>query len=299
MDTLPMSLDSLAAAHGGLHDFRMTSAVEIRALLNRICSANVTLILNASDGTSWDVKPWVIDSARAAISMTFDGDKADPKLELVLESAQVIAVGVIDDVKIQFDVQGLVLVQGPNSAALRCTLPREIYRFQRRENFRVRPPVRNAPAARITHPGLPALLRIIDVSVGGCALFLPEDVPPVEAGTVVHGVVLDLEVNVRVQTDLRVQHVSSLNIGQRRHEDRLPVREPEQQLAAQLAALHRADAKTRAPRDRLNTTAGNQSARSANSGWTPTPAQLSGATRQKAPIPSMLWIGASIPLSFR
>jgi c-di-GMP-binding flagellar brake protein YcgR len=191
----------------------MTSAVEIRAMLGRLCSANIVLNLNASDGTSWEARPWVIDSARSAISMTFDGDKADPRLECVLESTQVIAVGVIDDVKIQFDVQGLVLVQSATSAALRCAVPRELYRFQRRENFRVRPPVRTAPAARLTHPGLPALLRIIDVSAGGCALFLPEGAPPIEAGMVIQGVVLDLEVNVRVQTDLRVQHVSTLSAG--------------------------------------------------------------------------------------
>lgn len=208
-----MSLDSLAASHGGLHDFRMTSAVEIRAMLNRVCSASAILNLNAADATSWEVKPWVIDSARSAISMMFDGSKDDPRLQRVIESPLVTAVGVIDDVKIQFDAQGLVLVDGGNSSALRCAMPRELYRFQRRENFRVRPPVRNAPAARITHPGMPTLLRILDVSAGGCALFLPNDSPPVEAGTVLRAAVLDLEVNVRVQTDLRVQHVSALTAG--------------------------------------------------------------------------------------
>jgi flagellar brake protein len=213
MDTLPMSLDSLAASHGGLHDFRMTSAVEIRAMLNRVCSASAVLSLNAADGTTWEARPWVIDSARSAISMMFDGDKDDPRLQRVIESTQVTAVGVVDDVKIQFDAQGLVLVDGGTSSALRCAMPRELYRFQRRENFRVRPPVRNAPAARIAHPGLPTLLRILDVSAGGCALFLPNDAPPVEAGTVLRAAVLDLEVNVRVQTDLRVQHVSALNPG--------------------------------------------------------------------------------------
>jgi len=211
MDTLPMSLDSLAATHGGLNDFRMTSAVEIRAMLNRVCNANAALVLNALGSVSFEVRPWVIDSARSAISLTFDGDKQDPKLQRVLEASQVTAVGVIDDVKIQFEVQGLVLVDGGNSAALRCAVPRELYRFQRRESFRVRPPVRNAPAAKITHPGLPALLRILDVSAGGCALFLPDDAPSLESGTVLHGAVLELEVNVRVQTDLRVQHVTELN----------------------------------------------------------------------------------------
>jgi hypothetical protein len=37
MDTLPMPLDSLVATHGGLHEFRMTSSVEIRNMLTRIC----------------------------------------------------------------------------------------------------------------------------------------------------------------------------------------------------------------------------------------------------------------------
>jgi flagellar brake protein len=183
MDTLPMPLDSLAAAHGGLHDFRMTSSVE----------------------------PWAVDSARAAISLVFDGDPADPRLQSVLQSDQVIAVGVIDDVKVQFEVSGLVLVQGASSSALRCAMPREMYRFQRRDSYRVRPPLRAAPAARLAHPQLPPMLRILDVSMGGCALFLPGKTPSVSAGTVLEDAQLDLEVNVRVTTDLRIQHVSELN----------------------------------------------------------------------------------------
>jgi c-di-GMP-binding flagellar brake protein YcgR len=130
----------------------------------------------------------------------------------VLECGQVIAVGVIDSVKIQFDVHGLVLVQSANSSALRCAMPREIFRFQRRDSFRVRPPLRSAPAARLSHPGLPGLLRILDVSMGGCALFLPGDSSPVGAGTILRDVQLDLEVNVRLQTDLRIQHVSAVGV---------------------------------------------------------------------------------------
>jgi flagellar brake protein len=210
MDTLPMPLDSLAATHGGLHDFRMTSSVEIRAMLNRICDGNVVLTLNANDGTDWVVKPWLIDSARSALSMMFEGARDDPRLQRVLECSQVIAVGVIDNVKIQFDVHGLVLVHSGSSSALRCSTPREIFRFQRRDSFRVRPPARSAPAARLSHPGLPGLLRILDVSMGGCALFLPGETSPVSGGTVLRGVQLDLDASVRVQTDLRVQHASPL-----------------------------------------------------------------------------------------
>lgn len=206
-----MPLESLAATHGGLHDFRMTSSVEIRAMLTRLCNGSVTLALNASDGSDWAARPWAIDSARAAISLVFDGDPAEPRLQSVLQSSHVIAVGVIDNVKIQFEVSGLVLVQGANSCALRCAMPREIFRFQRRDSFRVRPPLRAAPAARLAHPQLPPMLRILDVSMGGCALFLPGKTPAVTAGAVLEDVELDLEVNVRISTHLRIQHVSELN----------------------------------------------------------------------------------------
>lgn len=206
-----MPLESLAATHGGLHDFRMTSLVEIRAMLTRLCNGSVALVLNTNDGSDWTARPWAIDSARAAISLVFDGDPADPRLQRVLQSSEVIAVGVIDDVKIQFDVSGLVLVQGANSSALRCAMPREIFRFQRRDSFRVRPPLRAAPAARLTHPHLPPMLRILDVSMGGCALFQPGKTALVSAGEVIEDAQLDLEVNVRIATDLRIQHVSELN----------------------------------------------------------------------------------------
>ena len=32
-------------------------------------------------------------------------------------------------------------------------------------------------------PDMPLALRILDVSIGGCALWLPADVPPLQAGT--------------------------------------------------------------------------------------------------------------------
>lgn len=206
-----MPLDSLAAAHGGLHDFRMTSSVEIRAMLTRLCNGSITLVLNSSDGTDWPTRAWAVDTARAAITLVFDGDPADARLQRVLQSDQVIGVGVIDNVKVQFDISGLVLVQGADSSALRCAMPREIFRFQRRDSFRVRPPLRAAPAARLAHPQLPPMLRILDVSMGGCALFLPGKSPTVTAGAVVEDAELDLEVNVRITTDLRIQHVSELN----------------------------------------------------------------------------------------
>ena len=49
-DTLPMPLESLSAARGGLDEFRITSPREVTAMLKQFQDGNVMLNLN---GSSW------------------------------------------------------------------------------------------------------------------------------------------------------------------------------------------------------------------------------------------------------
>ena len=139
-----MPLDAVAAAHGGLDDFRLTSVSEIGAMLKRLLDGNVPLSLNAPDGSSLSATLWTIDSARGHIS--FNPDLHDPNLARFVEADEAVVVGYLDSVKLQFDVGDLVMVHGAQASALSCAFPREMYRFQRRNGFRVRPAAR--PAAR-------------------------------------------------------------------------------------------------------------------------------------------------------
>ena len=211
MDTLPMPLDELAATHGGLAEFRLTSPLEITTTLQRLCDANVTLNLNGPDGSVCSVRLWTVDKARAAISFSANAD--DPKLHALLQYDEAVVVCYQDNIKLQFDVHDLVLVHSGRASALKCDMPKEMFRFQRRDSFRVRPLLRNTPLARLRHPMIPDMrlaLRILDVSIGGCALFLPDDVPALSPGVVLHGVVLELDQDTRVPTALRLQHISSI-----------------------------------------------------------------------------------------
>jgi c-di-GMP-binding flagellar brake protein YcgR len=54
-------------------------------------------------------------------------------------------------------------------------------------------------------------LRVIDISIGGCALFLPDDVPMMNAGVVIGGVRMELDDDTKLDVNLRLQHVTSLN----------------------------------------------------------------------------------------
>ena len=107
-----------------------------------------------------------------------------------------------------------MLVHGNRASVLSCPFPREMFRFQRRNAFRVRPLMRSAPMAKLRHPDMEAgeiALRIIDLSIGGCALFLPADVPLISAGATLTGVRMELDDDTRLDVTLRLQHVTSIN----------------------------------------------------------------------------------------
>jgi flagellar brake protein len=213
METMPMPLDALGALPGGLDEFRITAPREIGLMLRQLCDGSVQLNLNASDGSVVSATVWTMDAERGSLGFSVDPD--DPALNMLLECDDVVVVGYLDSVKLQFDVNNLVLVHGPRACILSCSYPRELFRFQRRSAYRVRPLLRSVPVARVRHTDIAEMqlaLRVLDVSIGGCALFLPDDVPPMQVGGVMNQVQIDLDADTRFHVNLRLQHVTSLNV---------------------------------------------------------------------------------------
>jgi len=207
-----MPLDTLAAAHGGLDDFRIVAPGEILVLLKQLHDGNLLVNLNGSDGAAYTTTLWSIDPVRGTLSFSADGE--NNQVQSLVEAEDAVAVVYLDSIKLQFDVQGLVLVHGGKTSAMNCAFPREVFRFQRRNGFRVRPLLRATPTARVRHPvihDMPLALRVLDVSIGGCALFLPDDVPPLPPGVLLNGVQIELDIDTRITTALRLQHITSLN----------------------------------------------------------------------------------------
>ena len=156
---------------------------------------------------------WTMDTERWTLG--FNVDAGDPSLPGMLQAPEVVVVGYLDNVKLQFDMSDLVLVRGPQASVLSGALPRQMYRFQRRAAYRVRPPGRSTPIARLRHTDfgdMQLALRVLDVSLGGCALLLPLDVPPMQLGGVMNRVQIDLDADTRFFVSLRLQHVTSLNL---------------------------------------------------------------------------------------
>jgi c-di-GMP-binding flagellar brake protein YcgR len=195
-------------------EFRITHLPDCLNLLHALRDGGVPVVLNLPDGTALPTTLWAVDAA--AHRLGFSADSADSPLNRLVECNEATAVAYLASVKLQFDLQGFVLVHGEQARALHSRLPREIYRFQRRNAFRVRSSGRPDPVATFRHPGLPEMtltLRMLDVSIGGCALWLPADTPPLQAGTRLGEIRVDLDAETRFSAPATLQHISSIGAG--------------------------------------------------------------------------------------
>jgi c-di-GMP-binding flagellar brake protein YcgR len=218
-DTQPASLQQLTG--NALDEFRVGHPTELLALLRQLADHNVRVHLSAPGGGSYTTTVWTVDGHQRRLSLA--ADAAQPAVRDLIDAGEATAVAYLDNVKLQFDLQGLMLVHGSQASALQAALPTALYRFQRRESFRVRTPANAAPAATLRHPSVPDMqlaLRVLDVSVGGCALALPADVPPLAAGIAIAGVHIELDADTRFETTLTLQHISG-GMGARDNGQRL------------------------------------------------------------------------------
>lgn len=204
-DTQPAALGDESLAR-----FRVDQRAEVGALLRQLCDNGTPVVLSAPQGAALVSTLWSLDSHSGRLHFAAPGH--DPQLAALVSADEAVAVAYLDAVKLQFDLQDLMLVRGREKVALQTAWPDAVYRFQRRASYRVRTLERHAPHARLRHPALPEMtltLRVLDISIGGCALLLPDDVPGLEPGTLLHGVQVELDTDTRFGAALRIQHVSS------------------------------------------------------------------------------------------
>ena len=213
-DTQPAALDA-SSDRDRWAPFRVPSADARVALLRELRDCSVPLSVSSPCGASLRTAIWAMDTAQKRLN--FSVEESNPQLQQLVQSDEAVAVAYLSSVKLQFELNHVILVRGQSTCTLQADMPGDIYRFQRREAFRVRAPQRHSPSARLRHPAIPDMelsLRLLDVSVGGCALWLPDDVPLLQAGTLFGEAHVELDAETGFSTGLLVQHVSVIAPGE-------------------------------------------------------------------------------------
>lgn len=219
-DTRPAALDA-SGGEDPLASFAVSHPRERAALLRQLRDGQQPVILNGADGSAWTTTLWAVDEDRQRLAFTTTAaDSAAPALQRLLDADEAVAVAYMDSVKLQFDIGQLMLVRGAQAASVQAAMPRQVYRFQRRNSFRVRTAVSasQVPTAKLRHPSIPDMqlaLRVLDLSIGGCALWYPNNLPPLDAGTRFTEVAIELDAATRVLLGLRLQHVTGQGPAER------------------------------------------------------------------------------------
>lgn len=191
-------------------DFRLDAPGEIMNWLRELLQSQARLQLSTPDGEAIHTVLRALDTPHGMLTM--EAPQSRDTLPPVLASDELVATAYLDKIKLQFDVSGLVAVRGDGAEVLRAPVPLRLYRFQRRQAYRVASAGQLYPALRLSDPALPRI-RVVNVSAGGVALQWPQSVVPIpESGEELSGT-LELEREVSFATLLRVQHVSDADAG--------------------------------------------------------------------------------------
>jgi len=194
-----------------LADFLCSDPRQIHALMLELRDTACPVMLNAPDGSMLRATLWTVDAERG--HMSFEVESNDLDLPSLVLGNECTAVAYLKSAKLQFDLNHLMLVSSRKGSALQTEVPAQLFRFQRREAYRVPTLERPTATAELRHPNLPDMrlrLRVLDISLGGCALQVPGDVPPLPLGIAVDAVRLQLDASTQLQTGLRLQHATSL-----------------------------------------------------------------------------------------
>ncbi len=211
--TCPAALD-VGGERDPWTDYRVDDRFEILHLLRQLRDGCVPVSLNSPCGHALRSQLWALDETHG--QMNFSADAAGVHLQPLTHDDDAVAVAYLERVKLQFDLDDLVLVHSGSGCVLLSRLPVVLYRFQRRGSYRVRTVERHAPSARLRHPSIPDMqlrLRIVDFSAGGCALALPDSVPAMQPGSCLQGVRVEIDSDTAFDATLRLHHVASMHGG--------------------------------------------------------------------------------------
>ncbi|MFN3304271.1 MAG: flagellar brake protein [Roseateles sp.] len=200
----------MTASDAAPEEFRVAAAAEIAAYLQQLQREGATVLLSGPPGQSLASRIAALDPAANVLGLEIGADP-DGVSQALVAGGEITAVAYVGAIKLQFELDDAVLVSSEQGAVLRSSLPERLYRFQRRQSFRVQPAGSIYPRVLLPgglEPG--RALRVLDISIGGVALALPAGPTPLPIGDVAHNLTLELDRLTALRVALQPHHVSPI-----------------------------------------------------------------------------------------
>jgi c-di-GMP-binding flagellar brake protein YcgR len=192
-------------------ELRVASPAEITAYMQQLQREGAGVRLSGPHGRGLDSRIVALDPEADLIGLSL-GTDPDGISQALVAGGEITAVAYLGTIKLLFELDAAVLVSGDQGTVLRSTLPTRLYRFQRRQSFRVQPAGSTYPRVVLPGGAQPGrALRVLDISIGGLALALPPDFTPLPAGQAAEGLVLELDRISALRVTLLPHHVSPIS----------------------------------------------------------------------------------------
>ena len=219
MSSLPHVPDIADAATMDLDRYRINSPLEIQAILVKLAERATVVSLHIQD-SPWFFLTTVITADRSSGVLLFEYGRDDDINMRVLNAREVRFDTYLDSINVRFaagDVKTAVL---GGLAVFECPFPSTLVRLQRREFFRISPPLNqpielkvpltmSIPAAGTGETGLSGDMnaRGVDISCGGVVFLIEGNYANLPIGRIIREVVLELPKTARLVADLEVRNV--------------------------------------------------------------------------------------------
>jgi len=188
--------------------FAVDGPLAIKGVLGDLVRERALITLYAVGDPDEFVVSRLVDWDERALRFEFNTDAG--RAGALLATGRMVVVAFLDQVKIQFDAHGLKVLPGRAPAVLSCAFPARIHRIQRRDAFRVRPPVQRAVECVVrTVDGQPRIHTVIDISATGLSIAMPPGVALPDVGEVWPHCRLEIPGYPALPTDLQVRVASA------------------------------------------------------------------------------------------
>lgn len=167
-----------------LDRFQIHSRIEIVAVLRALIERRAQLTVRFSQGEEFMLSTLVAVNPDFE-ELVFDCSGDPGANARLLRSARLHFVSALEQVRVQFSAQQAESTVYDGLPAFRVRIPEALLRLQRRDYFRIAPPLTRPLSVRVADPREPARsveLRILDISAGGIAVAVETGGLPLEVG---------------------------------------------------------------------------------------------------------------------
>jgi len=195
-----------------LEQFAVYAKAEIGAMLRNLAEEGVLMT------AYFDGDPGFLVSVILEVNPDFEEVIFDYAVDPVAQKTpagfqHIVFVGFLEHIKVQFVARLAEAMQHDNRPAFRIRLPDSLLRLQRRDFFRVRPPL-SKPAKCLVAYGDDGKqyesLRVLDLSVGGLAVMTYPEKFDLPAARLIENCYLDLPGVGSIGVNILVRHIDTL-----------------------------------------------------------------------------------------